>query len=137
MRSTHAQTTRASETQKQQYSKDKSAVGCMLHTPYFYSRKRFSRYQCLLTHAYIQPRPGDSWTPSPDAWQPDDAPAASPHDTPASGFDFGEGFPDSTAASAVDAAAAAPDVVTAVTATGLSAADLSMYPHHIFMQIIE
>ena len=79
---------------------------------------------------------GDNWTPPPDAWQPDEAPASIPHDAPVSGFEMPGAFPDSPAA-AVDAAAAAPEVMTAVTATGLSAADLSMYPHHIFMNLIE
>lgn len=86
------------------------------------------------------PPAGDNWTPPPEAWQPDEAPAAIPHDAPASsGFEMpGGAFPDSpAAAAAMDAAAAAPDAMTAVTATGLSAADLGMYPHHIFMNLIE
>lgn len=52
-----------------------------------------------------------------------------------SGFDIGDGFSKSSAAA--DAAAAAPDLGAAVTATGLSAADLTTYPHHLFMQAIE
>eukprot|EP00752_Nemacystus_decipiens_P007761 g6935.t1 len=80
---------------------------------------------------------GDGWTPPPDAWQPDEAPAAIPHDAPAaSSFEIPGGFSDSPTA-VFDAAAAAPEVVTAVTATGLSAADLGMYPHHICMNMIE
>ncbi len=63
----------------------------------------------------------------------------SPQDAPpVSSFEAGFSDPSSAAVgAAVDAAAAAPDVAAAVTATGLSAADLSNYPHHIFMQIIE
>lgn len=92
----------------------------------------------MSTVSHLRP-PGDGWTPPPDAWQPDEAPAsiaqdaAGPH---VSGFEIPGGFPDAPAA-AVDAAAAAPDVMAAVTATGLSAADLGNYPHHIFMQMIE
>ncbi|CAM9872631.1 unnamed protein product [Scytosiphon promiscuus] len=80
---------------------------------------------------------GDRWEPPPDAWTPDGAPPAIPEDVPpVPDFDARGGFSDATA-SAVDAAAAVPDSVTAVTATGLSAADLTMYPHHICMQIID
>lgn len=50
-----------------------------------------------------------------------------------SGFDVGDGF----GGSAADVVAAAPEAMAAVTATGLSAADLGMYPNHIFMKIIE
>eukprot|EP00903_Cladosiphon_okamuranus_P015678 g14476.t1 len=82
---------------------------------------------------------GDGWAPPPDAWQPDEAPASIPYDAaapPVPGFETPGGFTNAPAA-AMDASAAAPDVITTVTATGLSAADLGNYPHHLFMQMIE
>ena len=87
--------------------------------------------------------PGDSWTPPPDAWKPDEAPV-DPQDS-MSAFQPGEGFAESAADIAGEAAesaaeiageavAAAPD---AAAATLHSAADLGLYPSHIFMQLIE
>ncbi|CAM9268111.1 unnamed protein product, partial [Laminaria digitata] len=75
---------------------------------------------------------GDSWTPAPDAWKPDEAPV-DPQDS-MSAFQPVEGFAESAAEVAREAVAAAPD---AAAATLHSAADLGLYPSHIFMQIIE
>ncbi|CAM9592759.1 unnamed protein product [Ectocarpus fasciculatus] len=72
---------------------------------------------------------------------PDEPPPEIPQDASMSGFDAGGGFSADSAAAAVDAVAGvAPDAsaaATAMTATGLSAADLGMYPHHLFMNVIE
>ncbi|CAB1102814.1 unnamed protein product [Ectocarpus sp. CCAP 1310/34] len=83
----------------------------------------------------------DGWSAPPDAWMPDEPPAEIPQDASMPGFDAGEGFSVDSAAAALDAVAgAAPDasaIGTAMTATGLSAADLGMYPHHLFMHMID
>lgn len=77
---------------------------------------------------------GDSWTPPPDAWRPDETPAEVPDTSSSmSGFDVGGGGFSETAAEAV---AAAPDAGTVMNAA-LSAADLGNYPSHIAMKLIE
>lgn len=72
---------------------------------------------------------------------PDEPPPEIPQNASVPGFDVGEGFSADSAAAGLDAVAGvAPDasaVATAMTATGLSAADLGMYPHHLFMHVIE